>query len=357
MDEYFGFKKRVEEEHGFSFGFDYNALLQVASESLGEDIAAGGVFRAFGQWTLVRRDTGNTGSLVYKVESRHSLGTDIPPKDLGFEIGYAGLTAVTFSDIGWALTNLYWEQRLWNNLVAFVFGVVDTTDYVDTYSLVDPWSDFNNLAFSTDPTIPAPDQGLGAAARILFMDHFYILGGLADANGDPTDSLEGFHTFFEVAEYFSHLEIGWVASYDRRFTDNVHLTAWYVDPRKEMQVPSGWGLAFSMNFLVVETWQPFVRAGYADGGDSLWEGSVSIGLGYHLRRKSDLLALGLNWGRPSKVTFGPGLNDQYTMEVFYRVQLLRVLTLTPDVQILINPALNPDEDLISVFSIRGRLSF
>ena len=253
MDEYFGFKKRVEEEHGFSFGFDYNALLQVASESLGEDIAAGGVFRAFGQWTLVRRDTGNTGSLVYKVESRHSLGTDIPPKDLGFEIGYAGLTAVTFSDIGWALTNLYWEQRLWNNLVAFVFGVVDTTDYVDTYSLVDPWSDFNNLAFSTDPTIPAPDQGLGAAARILFMDHFYILGGLADANGDPTDSLEGFHTFFEVAEYFSHLEIGWVASYDRRFTDNVHLTAWYVDPRKEMQVPSGWGLAFSMNFLVVET--------------------------------------------------------------------------------------------------------
>jgi len=51
------------------------------------------------------------------------------------------------------------------------------------------------------------------------------------------------------------------------------------------------------------------------------------------------------------------LNDQYTMEVFYRVQLLRVLTLTPDVQILINPALNPDEDLISVFSIRGRLSF
>ena len=36
----------VEEEYGFSFGFDYNALFQAASDSLEEDKAAGGVFRA-----------------------------------------------------------------------------------------------------------------------------------------------------------------------------------------------------------------------------------------------------------------------------------------------------------------------
>lgn len=62
-----------------------------------------------------------------------------------------------FSDIGWALTNLYWEQHLWGNRVALVGGVVDSTDYVDVYGLVNPWADFSNLAFSTDPTIPAPN--------------------------------------------------------------------------------------------------------------------------------------------------------------------------------------------------------
>lgn len=357
FDPYFDFKSKVQEDYGFAFGFDYNALFQAATASPGEDFAAGGVVRFFGRWTLLGRESKHTGTFVYKVENRHRLGTDIPPQDLGSELGYAGLTVVPFSDPGWILTNCYWEQRLWNNQAAFVFGVVDTTDYVDTYSLMDPWSDFNNLAFSTDPTIPAPDQGLGAAARITVMDHFYVLGGLADANGDPTDPLEGFQTFFEVAEFFSHLEIGWAASYERRFTDNVHLTAWYVDPRKDAQVPSGWGLAFSMNFLLAEKWEPFVRAGYSDGGSSLWEGAVSVGLGYHLRRKSDLLGLGLNWDRPSNVSFGPGLNDQYTVEFFYRVRMLRVLTLTPDVEILINPALNPDEDVLAVFSVRGRLSF
>jgi hypothetical protein len=70
---------------------------QAASDSLGEDNAAGGVFRAYGQWTLVGKDSENTGTLTYKVENRHRLETDIAPRGLGSEIGYAGLTAVTFS--------------------------------------------------------------------------------------------------------------------------------------------------------------------------------------------------------------------------------------------------------------------
>lgn len=166
-ERYFRFKNRVEEEYGFSFGFDFNALFQAARDSLREDKAAGGVFRAYGQWTLVGKDSENTGTLIYKVENRHRLGTDIAPKGLGSEIGYAGLTAVTFSDIGWALTNLYWSQHLLDNRLAFVGGIVDVTDYIDVYGLVNPWTDFNNYAFTTNPTIPAPDQGLGAALRVM----------------------------------------------------------------------------------------------------------------------------------------------------------------------------------------------
>ena len=48
-------------------------------------------------------------------------------------------------------------------------GIVDVTDYVDTYGLVNHWTNFSNLAFSTDPTIPVPHQGLGAAVRATFM--------------------------------------------------------------------------------------------------------------------------------------------------------------------------------------------
>jgi porin len=357
LEPYFDFKKRVEQNYGFTFGIDYNALFQVATETLGEDTSAGGVLRMFGQWALIGRDSENTGTFVYKAENRHLLGTDIAPQDLGFETGYVGLTAVPFSDAGWVLTNLFWNQHLLDNRLAFVAGVVDSTDYVDVYGLVSPWTAFSNLAFSTDPTIPAPNQGLGAAVSVMATDNVYVLGGMADANGDPTAPGDSFDSFFNASEYFTHIEIGWTSSYEKRFSDNIHITAWHADERKEAHVPDGWGVAFSFSRLVAEKWEPFVRAGYANDGGALWERSLSVGIGYHTRKKSDLLALGLNWGRPSEETFGSGLDDQYTVELFYRFQLLKSLTITPDVQLLVNPANNPNEDVIAIFGIRARLSF
>ena len=95
---------------------------------------------------------------------------------------------------------------------------------------------------------------------------------------------------------------------------------------------------------------PFLRAGYAHDGGALWEKSVSTGLGYYVKGRSDLLGLGLNWNRPSDTAVGPDLDDQYTMEAFYRLQLTRRLAVTPDVQLIVDPALNPDEDKIWVLS-------
>lgn len=357
LEPYFDFKDRIKDDYGLTFGFDYNTLLQAATESLGEDATAGGVARFYGQWNAVGRDSGHPGTLVYKVENRHRLGTDVAPQSLGSELGYAGLTSVGFSDIDWALTNLFWEQRLWNGRVGLVAGIVDSTDYVGTYGLVSPWSDFSNLAFLTDPTISAPNQGLGAAASVMVTDNLYVLGGLADTNGDPTDPGNSFDSFFDQREYFTHLEFGWIPSYEWRYTDNIHLTAWHAEAREEALVPSGWGLAFSYNQLFDQKWEPFVRAGYSDDGGALWEKSVSVGLGYHIKDKRDLFALGLSWSDPSEEIFGPGLKDQYTAELFYRLRLLPNVTITPEAQLLVDPALNPDEELIALFGIRARLSF
>ena len=62
------------------------------------------------------------------------------------------------------------------------------TDYAGVYGPVYPWTDFLNLAFSTDPSTPAPDKGFGTAMRWKPAEHYYILAGLADAIGDPGGS-------------------------------------------------------------------------------------------------------------------------------------------------------------------------
>ncbi len=357
LEPYFDFKARMNEEHGFAFGVDYTALYQGASEGLTEDQAASGILRVFGTWTAFGQESGNTGSLVFKVENRHTLGTNIPPQGLGFAVGYAGLTAGPFSDFGWGLTNFYWQQKLNEGRFSFVAGIVDTTDYVDIYGLVNPWTSFSNLAFLTDPTIPAPNQGLGAAFGVMATDNVYVIGGFADTNGDPTDVANNFDTFFNDTEYFSHIEVGWTSAKDRIYLDNVHVTAWHADERTRAGVPDGWGLAFSAAKFIDEKWMPFLRAGYADDGGALWEASVSTGFGYYLKKHGDLMGLGLNWSRPSPTGVGPGLDDQYSVEFFYRVQLSQSVAITPGVQLLIDPALNPTEDQIWIFGLRGRLSF
>jgi len=349
---YFDWKERLNERYGMAFGVDYTTLYQVATESAGhENQAASGIARLFGTWTLVDRGGGSPGSLVFKGENRHRLGTDIAPQGLGFEIGYAGLTGQPFNDFDWGLTNLYWQQRLFDGRIGIVGGLVDATDYLDVYGLTNPWTQFSNLSFGLNGTIPAPNQGLGLAAGAFASEHVYVVAGLTDANGDPADPGQGFETFFEDAEYFSHVELGWVSSRDRRYLDNIHVTAWNVDARHDAGTPAGWGMAFSAAWFVNDVWMPFLRGGYGEDGGALMEGTVNLGVGRYFAESRDLLAVGVGWGKPQ----GAGLDDQYTLEVFYRLQLLDHLAITPMVQVLVEPALSPDDDVLGVFGLRARL--
>ncbi len=349
LKPYYEFKARLHKERGFSFGLDYTALYEAVSESRGEDQAASGIFRFFSTWTLLGRETPNTGNLVFKVENRHRLGTEIAPFALGIEAGSILPTAVFFTDFGWGVTNLYWQQRFRDGKATLLFGRVDVTDYFDVYALAFPLAYFTNFAFLY-PTASPPNQGQGAALGARITDQLYGIAGFADANGDPTRV--GFDTFFEDAEFFTHIELGWSPSFERRYLDNVHVTAWHADEREKAGVPDGWGLLFSAQRFLKERWLPFLRAGYSEGEAPALNASVSAGLGYYVRQRADVTALGVSWGQPSL----GGLNDQYTLEYFYRLQFSQNFALTPDVQLIVNPALNPNEDLIAVFGIRGRLT-
>jgi porin len=354
---YHDFKERVESEYGLTFGIDYNLLYQHASKSPGEENAAGGALRLFGIWQLLDQDSGHPGSIEFKVENRHRLSTDVAPAALAGEIGYAGLTAVPFSDAGTILTNLYWHQSFLDNRLAYIVGIVDVTDYVGVYGLVNPWTDFINLAFSTDPTTPAPDQGFGAAVRWNPAEHYYVLAGLADANGnprDPTDSVDG---FFNDGEYFKHIEAGWFGSWESRFDDNIHLAYWHADERTAAGVPDGWGVQASFSRKLRERWLPFLRIGYAEGGGAPLDRSVSTGFAYYPSGDGSVFGLGINWGRPNYDSFGAETDDQYTLEAYYRFQLFERLTITPDLQLIKHPAQNPDHDVVWIAGLRARLTF
>lgn len=118
----------------------------------------------------------------------------------------------------------------------------------------------------------------------------------------------------------------------------------------------GWGANFSRTRYLTEKWMPFVRAGYAADGSSLMQKSVSVGFGYQPDPGGNVLGFGLNWGDVNEGTWGPDLSDQLTSELYFRWNPSPQFAITPDIQYLKDPALNPEEDSVWVLGVRARLA-
>ena len=352
LDPYFDWKVRLHQKTGLAFGGDYAALYEVATESLGETQAAGGIARLFGAWTAWNREKDNSGELVFSVENRHRIGTDIAPAALGSEFGSALSTAVIYSNVGWKLTNLFWEQTLLDERLAILGGQIDATDYVDTYGLNNSRTAFTNAAFLSNPTIAIPDQGLGVAMGVLPYKNLYITAGFSDPGADAT---QPFNDPFAEGSFFTHAELGWTTGVDRYHVDGIHVSGWWINEGDPGGIPSSHGVAFSASWSLRDRWMPFLRAGYSEGDASLLEAIVSGGLGVQFRQ-GDMFGIGLSWGRPPRVGTARR-RDQYTTELFYRFNLLPSIAVTPDVQIIVHPSDNPKDDIVAVFGIRARFAF
>ncbi len=358
LQRYDDWKTRLRDDHGLSFTLDYTAGILSPSNSIsGENVFSGGAVRFYGSWDLVGRDTGNVGSFVWKIENRHRY-SEFPVSSAASDIGLVGASLGPLSDAGTRLTNFYWKQNLMQGRMEIVAGMLDVTDWVDLYALASPWTGFFNFAFATGAASMAlpDDAALGVYVNSMLNDNLFLIVGFADANADSTDPLNGFDTFGD-GEYFKSVELGWTSSQDRFYLDNTHLTLWHVDQRVAAGVPGGWGANFSYSKSIGDKWLPFARAGYTDDGGSFLQKTISAGFGYQLQDDVSLLGLGVNWGQPNEQTFGPGLEDQYIIELFTRFQVTENLQVTPDIQYIINPAVNPDADHSLILGLRARVVF
>jgi porin len=362
MSGWFGTKQEIMEKHGLAYGLNLSTLYQSASAALGEDDAWGGIIQLPASWTVLNRGGKNTGTIVFKAENRSKISTDLAPQDLGIQgIGAASIVGTQFGDKDWIITNLFWQQALSEGRTKFVVGQIDNTDFMDVYGLINPQTAFMNLSFSTNPTIGVPDQGFGGGFGTLLGNNFYLVASLMDAAGDPGHASKSIDQFFDNNEYFKHIEIGYTSSPDRIYFDNIHFVYWESDEQtKSTGESKGSGWTFSYAKFINDKYMPFLRIGDSDGGGgALLEKMVTAGLGIYYGETNELFGVGLSYGEASEDPvggFGSDLDPQYTGEIFYRFQLSQHLAITPDLQIIVDPVLNPAESSIFVVGVRARLS-
>jgi porin len=351
-DHQLPFKERLK-KNGLNMAVDYSAISLTANNALpgADDHAASGMLRFYGSWDLLGRDSENVGSLVWKIEHRHSY-TDTEPKLSTFNSGISGLQVPPFSDQKDRLTNLYWKQQFNEGRGTVMAGFLDATDYVDVYAVASPWTGFVNFAFSTGTnTMALPgDAALGIAAGSMITEHFFVIAGVTDMESDPTKPFDGFDHATNEKHFFKTLELGWTSGHKNIYMDNLHITFWDADKSEEMNQASDSGVNISASRMY-GPWLPFIRAGFSDKGSLLGiDKSVSTGFAYYgLGGEKNNLGMALNWS-------DAGVDDdQYTLEVFYLIKLLPFWEITPDIQWIKDPAGNTEDDNIFVYGLRTRI--
>ena len=358
LKPWYDWKAGIKERSGFSFGVNAQMLYLGASESLGEeDDSAGGIYRLQGEWVLFDRNGQHPGSIIFRVENRSKIGSGIPPASLRGEIGAVATDpGFAYSDkFGTHFSVLAWQQFYAGKRAALVAGLLDFSAYVDAFHYQTISRGFLNRSFILSPTLATTGIGaLGAVSKGFVNDNVWIGGGFYDANaksGDP-----GFDSW-DSSELLKHVEVGWTPDFTRRGTDRIQLTYWHKNKLVKKGTPSGSGWLFSWSQKMADRFVPFVRAGWSDGGGgALARRSVSAGISYRMAFQ-DWLTVGLGLNKPSDKTYEPGLSDEKVLEISYLWQITANTSLLPDLQLIRDPALNPEESSIWTAGLRLRFVF
>jgi porin len=358
LGPYFEWKRRLNTDHGLSVGTSLYLLYQNAGDSLsvGDDDALGGIFRYQGAWNFVGRGANSPGRINWRLESRFDVGGFQAPSQLSGAIGVGPLNSgFAYShnfDLDLALIN--WSQNFNEQRAGYAIGRLGFDVYLDAFPFQTFSKGFINRSFILNPTMAATGIGaLGAVAKGFVSDNIWVGAQMHDANAASGNF--DFDTVKE-GEWLKGVEIGWTPDFSRYKTDRIQFTYWEKDARALAGTSKGSGWVVSAAYQHSDKYFPFVRFGHSDGGAGApAESAVSAGVQI-TRAMDQIWSIGAGWAKPSEKTYGPGLDDEMVLETSYMVQFSKNFSVTPDVQLIFNPANNPGESSVWVFSLRAILT-
>ncbi len=338
----------IEEGHGLLLQLGVTLVGQYATESLTDRYGLANVtYDLAGAVRLFESEVLGQGVVSWWVRGGRPIGAPTD-SDLNTDIGSDFPVNATLIDDAVLVQELYWAQYIGGEELMISAGRIDPTFRYDFNNVANSERDqFLNLALVNSSAIPFPDPGLGIDFRWQPGDLIYVRGGVHQANSRANSaSLNE----LRADELLWAGEFGLMPSFDGWGEGNYRFLAYFIETDGE--TGPGFSLSFDQEIGPVT---PFLRFSVGDADVTDYEYFVSAGFGIEdpLGRQGDLLAAGWAWGDPTD----DELRSEQIIELFYRFQLNPFLTLTPDVQFVINPAANREDDFIAVFSVRLQATF
>lgn len=285
------------------------------------------------------------------------------------------------------ITELWYEQYLFNKQVVLTAGKLDPANYIDQNEYAhDECTQFLGRMFKQNPAIEWPnDNTLGGRLTLApdFAEYLSLESSYFDADND-------YENVFARPFVSVQLNLKPSKLFDldpEQWDGNYRFFWWLNDMPHQKLVAAGetggddrgrfnTGAGFSADQMVTDVFGVFGRFGWqrpdivlastntnAAPVEGSWSGGMQM-TGKYWKRDDDILAFGVGQLFPSKLykDAGNGGAAEGHFEAYYKIRLFKWLTVTPDFQIIWNPhGVNHgylgEDKTIFVYGVRSQLDF
>jgi porin len=364
-------EKSIGEPHDIKFGTAFNHLFQQLSESMpGQDqFGMSTNMTLVGTWEAYNKGEPDQGEVTFGIDGRWGYGPAFPT-DLGpNSLGSLGFTANPFGKYvpAFIVRNLFWRQGSREAGWMYRVGHITPDQFLNTSAHLNPNATYLPILGTGAFAMGLPDSGLGAAAGVFVNDRVNLVGLVSDADADRFDFGDvGPGNLFSAAELqVKVLPLTRNAGYSK-------ITIWHNDGTESGTAIDGstglegWGVFFKHEQELTCDGRVVAigRWGKSFNESALYDQLAAAHLllydpfdrGNHAPKDlihADVIGAAYNWVQPSDAS----ARDESNVETFYRVPLFSLTDITFSLQTIINPALDPTNDVASVFSIRLRSTF
>ena len=308
---------------------------------------------------------GTAGWVTTQVETKTGLGSAGDNQDPKSNLGT--VTTPTFiwsSDNNFRVPELAWQESLRDGEIVVVAGMVSQQNYLDGNAAAHTGrGEFLNSALVHSQVLPLGQYNFGLNLQWQPTDEWYGMFGAsagdATAGEVPWTNLDS-----------EHWSLVWELGYAPKDVLGLGPGIYRLQPFvAKADGPTQGGLCFNLQQrLGAHT--PFAYFGrFGFGGEEAGtDASAQIGTGFvmqapleHLglvpRLKNDLLGVAFVWSQPAATTKTVHHENEYVLETFYTLQLTPTIKLEPDLQVVWDPAFNPDAGPATVVQLQLNLAW
>lgn len=299
-----------------------------------------------GHWHLFSHGGLGAGHLAWHAYGSTGLGHDTTRTTMATEIGsLASPNTVTQPDHG-ILNELYWRQAWADGRWWVAAGKIDFLNHVDTNRVAnDGHTQFMASALENDPSIPAPPYG-GFGAMLRGELRPGLSFGVGGGDSGVRAAAAPWHSV-DDGSWWQLADVTWETRVGGLGRGTYRVLGWH----DRLRGRDGWGGSLSADQdLGVRGLVGFLRVGAGDPDVTPVRAFVSGGaelMGLP-RRPRDVLRIGAAWSQA-----GAGARGAETLvELQWEIGLLPWLSLSPDLQVIVDPIANRRDDAVAVLGLR-----